>query len=193
MNMKRTLTLASAILSLIGCSTTGTRKQDFTQTLSQWPADYTPAQRKFYVHNQIAIDAPPDAVWKVLIDYASWTDYYRGASEVCLADPAQKQLSDSSIIRWKTMGLRFSSHIREFVPNRRLAWESINPKIRGYHVWHIIPRGRGCLLVTEEAQRGWLTFFEKLFQPNKLHRLHDEWLLGIKTKAESSHGASTVR
>ena len=52
-------------------------------------------------------------------------------------------------------------------------------------MWLIVPRGDKCLLITDEAQRGWLTFFEKLFQPNKLHRLHDEWLAGIKKKAES--------
>jgi len=185
MNTITRILAALTLLFVTACAhTSATKKQDFTEKSGGWPSDYAPHQRQFYVHNQIEIDAPPEVVWRELIDYASWTDYYRGASEVRLEDPTQKQLAPDSVIRWKTMGLRFASSIKEFVPHRSLAWESVNSKIRGYHVWLIIPRGKGSLLVTEEAQRGWLTFFEKVFQPNKLHGLHDEWLQGIKARAE---------
>lgn len=33
-----------------------------------------------------------------------------------------------------------------------------------------------------------LTFFQKVFVPNKLSRLHDTWLAGIKKRAEAKVG-----
>ena len=70
------------------------------------------------------------------------------------------------------------------VPASRLSWESRKKSIKGYHAWLILPTENGCKLITQESQYGWLTFFEKLFQPNKLRKLHDVWLAEIKNKAE---------
>jgi len=151
----------------------------------RWPTNYEPARSQFYVHNEIDIQASPSTVWAVLIDYAKWSSYYRGAKDVRLADPSQSKLALGSVIEWKTMGLRFRSTVKEYVPHRRLSWESVNSKITGYHAWLIIPQGKGCKLITDESQLGWLTYLERTFQPNKLRRLHDEWLAAIKARAEA--------
>ena len=82
------------------------------------------------------------------------------------------------------MGLDFESAVKEFIAPSRLSWESRKKSIKGYHAWLIIPTEKGCKLITEESQHGWLTFFEKVFQPNKLRKLHDVWLNEIKIKAE---------
>ncbi len=84
------------------------------------------------------------------------------------------------------MGLNFNSSITEFVPPYRLSWESRKSSIQGYHAWLIIPTDEGSRLITQESQNGWLASLEKVFQPNKLERLHDEWLQAMKTKAENS-------
>ena len=151
----------------------------------RWPDDYSPEQAKFFVHNEIEINARPETVWNVLIHAESWPLWYEGASEVKVVNSEDGVLRDGSLITWKTMGLRFESTIKEFEPFQRLSWESINKNIRGYHAWLIIPTSNGCKLITEESQHGWLTFLEKTFQPNKLHKLHDIWLQAIKEKAET--------
>lgn len=150
-----------------------------------WPANYEPAKSKFFVQNDIEIKASPATVWAVLIDANRWQSYYKGAKNVVLRDPSHQFLQGNSIFDWETMGLKFESTIREYIPNNYLAWESQKKSIQGYHVWLIVPTPNGCKLITEESQNGWLTFFEKTFQGKKLQKLHDVWLLEIKKQAES--------
>lgn len=150
-----------------------------------WPAGYEPSRSKFYVHNEIEIDAPPQIVWEILMQAEKWPEWYEGASGVKILDSRTGLLQPGSSFQWKTMGLDFISTIREFVPNERLSWESEKSSIQGYHAWLILPTDKGCRVITDESQNGWLTFFEKLFQRNKLRRLHDVWLSELKRKAEA--------
>lgn len=150
-----------------------------------WPEEYEPSRSKFYVHNEIEINTPPAVVWEILMQAEQWPDWYEGASDVRLIDQNSKSLQANSSFSWKTMGLSFVSTVKEFVPNERLSWESKKKSIQGYHAWLIITTQNGCRVITDESQNGWLTFFEKLFQGKKLHRLHDVWLAELKKKAES--------
>jgi uncharacterized protein YndB with AHSA1/START domain len=151
----------------------------------QWPANYDPSKSKFFIHNEIDIKASPEIVWSILIAAELWPDWYEGAENVKLENSLNGNLTDSTVINWKTMGLNMSSKIHDFSPARYLSWESRTKSIGGFHVWLIKPTADGCIVVTEESQLGWLTFFEKIFQPKKLFRLHDKWLLALKQKAES--------
>jgi len=152
----------------------------------QWPAGFEPAESKFFVHNEIEISATPERVWAVLIDAQKWESYYKGAKNVVFVNAADSLLSARTVFNWETMGLKFQSSIKAFEPARYLAWLSEKKQIQGYHVWLIVPTASGCKLITEESQNGWLTFFEKVFQPKKLKRLHDVWLQEIKQQAEST-------
>jgi uncharacterized protein YndB with AHSA1/START domain len=151
-----------------------------------WPDEFDPKKSKFFVHNEIEIAAPFEVVWNILVDAKAWESWYVGAKNVSFVNPSDKVLQADSRFNWETMGLKFpNTTIKEFEPNRLLAWESRIKSIQGYHVWLIIPTGTGCKVITEEAQNGWLTFFEKTFQGKKLHQLHDIWLGELKAKAES--------
>lgn len=152
-----------------------------------WPANYEPGKSKFFVHNEIDIKASPAAVWAVLIATKKWETYYKGASKVAFVNNPGNDLDAQTVFTWKTMGLDFESTIKEFVPNERLSWESRKKSIQGYHAWLIVPTETGCKLITDESQNGWLTFFEKTFQPKKLRRLHDDWLAQIKQIAEANN------
>lgn len=156
------------------------------QTMSaiHWPEKYEPAKSKFHVQNEIEIMASPEKVWQILIEAPNWRLFYRGAKNVQIVDSNEIYLTSQSAFNWQTMGQRFTSYIREYVPNQLMAWESIKKNIQGYHVWLIVPTATGCRLITEESQNGSLVFWEKLFQPKKLRRLHEDWLRGIKEKAE---------
>ena len=154
-----------------------------------WPPEYEPANSKFYVQNEIHINAGPEIVWGFLIDALKWESWYEGAENVSIVNQEDNVLKENSIFRWKTMGLNLESEIRQYEPNKLLAWESKKNSIQAYHVWLIVPTENGCLVITEETQNGWLTFFEKIFQPGKLKRLHDIWLAELKIKSENDQSA----
>ncbi|GAA0872978.1 hypothetical protein GCM10009117_21250 [Gangjinia marincola] len=151
-----------------------------------WPANYKPEEAGFFVHNEIDINAEPQAVWDILIKAEDWPKWYEGATDVNIINNKSTQLGDKTIFSWKTMGQSFeSTTIKEFSPPYRLSWEATKNNIKGYHAWLIIPTDNGCKVITSETQHGFLTFMQKVFVPNKLEKLHDIWLKELKKKAEN--------
>ncbi len=132
-----------------------------------WPSEYRPEESKFFVHNEIDIDADPETVWNVLINAGEWEDYYEGATNLVLLDNIDGQLNENSVFTWNTMGLDFTSTVKEFEPPYRLAWESNKNIIDGWHAWLIIPTDSGSKLITSEAQHGFMTLPQKMFVPKK--------------------------
>lgn len=152
-----------------------------------WPEEYSFENTKFFVHNEIEINASPQTVWNILIEAETWPKWYEGAFDVAIQNSEKTVLEPNSVFTWKTMGLDFESTVKEFEPYSRLSWESKKKSIKGYHAWLIVPTESGCMLITDESQYGFLTFLQKVFMPNKLRKLHDIWLAEIKLKAESKN------
>jgi len=151
-----------------------------------WPSEYDPIKSKFYVYNEIDIAAPPEKVWSILIAALEWPVWYKGAKDVKFEDNNIKSLNQNQVFFWKTMGLKLRTTVKEWEPNKILAWESRKKSIQGYHVWYLFPTETGTKVVTAEAQNGWLAGMEKVFQPKKLFKLHDIWLAELKKKAEEN-------
>ncbi len=171
------------ILILLSSPFTGF-SQNIDKAPIRWPAGYDPSKARFYVYNEITIEASPETIWPILINALAWPDWYKGAKDVSFKTSDRKALEKDSSFFWKTMGLRFESMVREFEPMKVLAWESKKKSIQGYHVWYLIPTETGTRVVTAEAQNGWLASIEKIFQPKKLRKLHDIWLQELKKLAE---------
>lgn len=160
-----------------------------SQSLSEhpWPEGFSPETSSFYVKNQIEILASPEQVWNELIQAESWPSWYYGASDVkIIGDNPTSTLRPNSKFSWKTMGLDFISEILDYQPYAQLSWLSSKKSIQGYHVWLIIPTETGCRVITAESQNGWLTTMEKLFQPKKLYRQHEDWLQLLKNRVEEN-------
>lgn len=150
-----------------------------------WPDEFHPEKAKWYVYNEIEIHAKPEVVWDILIDARKWHTFYKGIqSPVEYADTTATVLRNGLAFKMHTMGLHLEPVIREFVPNERMAWEVRRSNLTAYHAWVIVPTANGCRLITPEAQNGFLTFLQKVFQPNKLLKLHDTWIKQIKERAE---------
>ncbi len=187
--MKKIIQLTVLFALTLQSSCTSTKKkvalsQPYPSQIN-WPDQYNPNEAGFFVHNEIEIMASPETVWNILIQAETWPEWYEGAENVTLLEPHDSDLlKDGSVFSWKTMGLNFESKIKEYEPYSRLSWESQKNSIRGYHAWLIIPTEKGCRLVTEESQKGFLTFMQKVFMPNKLEKLHQIWLEEIMQKAE---------
>ena len=150
-----------------------------------WPDDYLPTDADFYVHNKIQINAKPEVVWNLLIQAEQWPDWYSGMKNVELLSSESESLENSINFKFSTMGQNFQGVIREFIPHQRLAWETKNKKLGAYHAWLIIQSANGCLLITDEVQKGKLAKLQKVFLPNKLRKLHDVWLKEFKRLSES--------
>lgn len=164
-----------------------TKKYDPTTNLVVWPEEFNPAKAKWYVYNEIGINAKPEVVWNILIDAKKWHTFYKGVeSPIEYLDTTATNLRNGLAFKLHTMGLRLTPLIKEFVPNERMAWEVRRGNLTAYHAWVIIPTPNGCRLITPEAQNGFLTFLQKVFVPNKLLNLHEHWLEVIKTRAEQT-------
>ena len=149
-----------------------------------WPAEYEPSEAAFFVHNQIEIKAPPKVVWDILTDVQAWPQWYEGATNLTVLTPDQR-VGPGAVVSWRTMGLDFESHVKEFTPYQRYAWESRKAVIQCYHAWLILPTENGCRVVTDESFNGFLGTMQKWFIPTKLHSLHETFLIELKKKAEA--------
>lgn len=164
-----------------------TKKYDEKSNLIDWPSQFNPKKAKFYVYNEIYINASPETVWNILIDAKQWHTFYKGVEKpVQIMDTTHSRLAQDVSFSLSTMGQNFMPTIKEFVPNERMAWEINTKKIQAYHACIIVPTKTGCKLITPEAQNGFLTFLQKVFQPNRLLNLHEHWLEVIKTRAEET-------
>jgi hypothetical protein len=164
-----------------------TKKYDPSTNLVVWPDEFNPLKAKWYVYNEIEINAKPEVVWDILIDAKKWHTFYSGAqSPVEFMDTTATTLRNGLVFKLHTMGLKLKPVMKEFVPNERMAWEVRRGNLTGYHAWVIVPTSNGCRLITPEAQNGFLTTMQKWFQPNKLLKLHDKWLRLIKERAEGN-------
>jgi hypothetical protein len=164
-----------------------TKKYDPSTNLVVWPEEFNPEKAKWFVYNEIEIKAKPEVVWNILIDAKKWHTFYKGVqSPVEYSDASATTLRNGVAFKMHTMGLHLVPLMKEFVPNERMAWEVRRGNLKAYHAWVIVPTTNGCRLITPEAQNGFLTFMQKVFQPNKLLYLHDTWLRLIKEQAEKN-------
>lgn len=170
-----------------------TKKYDPTTNLVVWPDEFNPTKAKWYVYNEIEINAKPEVVWNILIDAKKWHTFYDGVQSPVefVSDTTATTLKNGLTFNMHTMGLKLEPLMKEFVPNERMAWEVRRGNLTAYHAWVIVPTANGCRLITPEAQNGFLTFLQKVFQPNKLLKLHDKWLKLIKERAEGKYTTIT--
>jgi hypothetical protein len=186
--------LSSTIIAQANAnSSIKTKKYDPASNLVVWPDEFNPEKAKWYVYNEIAINASPEVVWNILIDANQWHTFYKGIeSPVNYLDANANTLSNGLAFKMHTMGLHLTPVIKEFIPNERMAWEVRRGNLNAYHAWVIVPTKNGCRLITPEAQNGFLTFLQKVFQPNKLLNLHEHWLEVIKARAEETTPKLTI-
>ena len=94
-------------------------------------------------------------------------------------------LEAGSRFRWKTFGVTLNSRVEEFSPVQRLAWSSRGTGVDSYHVFFIEQRPRGCHVLNEETENGWLASLSNALRPKNLSEKHQLWLEGLRTKAQS--------
>lgn len=155
-----------------------------TQPLKvQWPDHYELRDCAVHVRNELDMAATQHHVWAWLIRATLWPAWYINSANVEILEGPGPNLGKGTRFRWKTFGIMITSTVREYVPNERIAWDAHAFGIDVYHAWVLQSSARGCLVLTEEAQRGWIARLGKLLMPNRMYKFHQLWLEGLESKA----------
>lgn len=149
-----------------------------------WPERYAPRHTAVHVHNELAMQAPPDRVWAWLVRAALWPRWYPNSKDVRI-EGGGPDLAPGARFRWRTFGLAVASTVAEFVPNERIAWDGKGIGLDVYHGWLIEPRPDGCRVLTEENQNGAAARLQSLLMPDRMRRGHDLWLARLHDRARS--------
>lgn len=161
-----------------------------------WPPEYDPKISPIYALNDIDVKAPPEVVWKLLVDAKNWFSYFPPENQVEIPT-GEPELALGTKYRRVTIGYLMFPVVTEFVPNRRLSWsttvEGDETGSTAYHGWVITPTEGGCHVLSEETQQGpW--FLQKLGHehPGGLYRYHQDWVEGLQRAAEAEASKSKV-
>jgi hypothetical protein len=150
----------------------------------RWPARFEPSATPIFVSNRREVSAPASAVWAWLVRARLWPTWYPNSHAVRIENGGD-DLHAAATFRWRTFGVSLVSRVREFVPGERLAWDAVCPGVVAYHAWLIIPTERGCEVLTEETQAGWLARLGAWVFPRRMSEQHQIWLDRLAAKAEA--------
>lgn len=161
---------------------------------TNWPEKYSPEISAIYALNDIDVKAPPEFVWRLLVDAEHWSSYFLPEDQVKIISD-EKELILGTKWRRVTVGFPMSLTITEFEPFRRLAWETtVDDDETGssaYHGWVITPTKAGCHILTEETQQGeWFLEILGRQNPGGLYSYHQKWVEQLAKAAESAYEKS---
>lgn len=130
-------------------------------------------------HLEIEIAAPPERVWKLLIDASSWPKW---APQIESVDTSGS-LAMGESFTWKTGGSNIHSQVQLFEPNHRLSWTGTAFTAKAVHVWELarLPNG-GTNVTVNESMDGPL--MKTIFPSAKLAEADKDWLASLKQAAE---------
>lgn len=154
-----------------------------------WPERYDPRTSAIYALNNIDVKAPPEMVWKLLVDAVHWAHYFPAEDQVRILS-GEPELAMGTRYHRVTVGYPMSLTVTEYVPNHRLAWATAvdgdDTGSSAYHGWVITPTREGCHVLTEETQQG--EFFLDVIgrqNPGALYRYHQDWVECLARAAEA--------
>jgi uncharacterized protein YndB with AHSA1/START domain len=162
----------------------------------QWPEGFHPNISPIYALNDIDVNAPPEVVWKLLVDVVHWSSRYFPAEDQVRILSGEAELALGT--RWSrvTLGFPMSLTVTEYVPDRRLAWSTTvdgdETGSSAYHGWVITPTNDGCHVLSEETQQGpW--FLDQLGHkhPGGLYAYHQEWVESLARAANVETAGTT--
>ena len=154
-----------------------------------WPHQYDPKTSAIYALNDIDVNAPPQVVWKLLVDAENWSSYFPAEDQVKILT-GEPELALGTKYSRVTVGFPMHLIVTEYVPGRRLAWSTLvdgdETGSSAYHGWVITPTDKGCHVLTEETQQGPF-FLEEIGRkhPGALYSYHQEWIESLARAAEA--------
>ena len=154
-----------------------------------WPHQYDPKTSAIYALNDIDVNAPPEVVWKLLVDAENWSSYFPAEDQVKILTD-EPELALRTKYSRVTVGFPMHLIVTECVPSRRLSWSTLvdgdETGSSAFHGWVITPTENGCHVLSEETQQGPF-FLEELGRknPGALYRYHQEWVESLARAGEA--------
>jgi uncharacterized protein YndB with AHSA1/START domain len=129
---------------------------------------------------QTLIAAPPEKVWRVLMDIPSWPKWQPDISAVSIQGAPTAGQSFS----WTLGGTSIQSTLRRVEPQRSICWTGRVWHIRAIHCWNLSagPDG-GTVVNMQESMDGWL--ISRLYPSDQLRDGNRRWLARLKQAAEA--------
>ena len=161
-----------------------------------WPYQYDPRRSAIYALNDVDVKAPPEVVWKLLVDAENWSSYFPAEDQVKILT-GEPELALGTKYSRVTVGFLMKLIVTEYVPCRRISWSTVvdgdETGSSAYHGWVITPTDTGCHLLSEETQQGSF-FLEELGRknPGALYRYHQEWVECLARAAEAQAAKSAA-
>ena len=160
-----------------------------------YPQQFDPRISPIYALNEIDVNAPPAAVWKLLVDAENWSSYFPAENQVKILS-GEPMLALGTQYSRVTIGFPMHLVVTECVPDRRLSWSTtVDDDATGstaFHGWVITPTDAGCHVLSEETQQGpW--FLEQLGHkhPGGLFSYHQDWVEALARAAEAQAAKAT--
>jgi len=160
-----------------------------------WPYQYDPRRSAIYALNDVDVKAPPEVVWKLLVDAENWSSYFPAEDQVKILT-GERELALGTKYSRVTVGFSMHLIVTESVPGHRLAWSTLvdgdETRSSAYHGWVITPTETGCHVLSEETQQGPF-FLEEIGRkhPGALYSYHQEWAESLARAAEAEAAKAT--
>lgn len=154
-----------------------------------WPERFDPKISAIYALNDIDVKAPPEIVWRLLVEAENWSSYFPPEDQVKILSDGSELVLGTRYSR-VTVGFPMSLVITECEPFRRLAWATTvdgdETGSTAYHGWVITPTAEGCHILTEETQQGpWFLDMLGRQHPGGLYSYHQDWVERLAHAAEA--------
>ncbi len=139
------------------------------------------------IDESIAIAAPPEAVWRLLEDPASWKAWWPACVEARTVD--RRAIRDGSVLelalRPSWMTLKFKPRVEAATPGKHLIWVGQGGGVTGRHAFYLDRRPDGTLVRQQETFSGpGVLVMRLLGQVEATRRMFRDNLKGLKRLAE---------
>jgi hypothetical protein len=152
-----------------------------------WPEGLYPEECPVFCHNELDCELSPQQLWPWLCRAVRWHEFYNNCHRLRILDDGGIDLQMGTRFRWWTFGVPVETVVDSFEPNRYLSWTGTGLGARGHHVWLLEPSEHGCLVTTEETQRGVAVGIISPLLKLGLQYFHQRWLQGLERVAHQGH------
>ncbi len=156
----------------------------------KFPPEHDPKVSSLYALNEIDVNAPPETVWRLLVEAENWSSYFPPENQITILG-GETELGMGTKYTRVTVGHLMCCTVTEFVPQRRITWATTvdgdKTGSTAVHGWVITPTETGCHLLTEETLQG--EFYIELIgreNPGALYKYHQDWVELLAQAAETA-------